>query len=449
MNATSAAAPGGLRTGLRKECLGFAEVVAQSVANIAPTATPTLLIPLVFASAGNGTWLVYVIATMGLLLVSANINGFARRSASAGSLYSYVHDSTHPKLGALTGWALFRAYLFTAAAVPLAFASYASLLLGASSLAAQMALVCAVTLLSFAMAYKDVRLSTKSLLALESVSVTLIVLLATVVVARHGWNLRGPQFSLDGVTGEGVRLGLVLAVFSYVGFESATALGGEARDPLITIPRSVTASVAAAGIFFVLMSWIEVEGFRASGLALDKTSAPLVSLAETTHAPFFAAPISVGACFAFFACCLASINAGARVLYAMARGGQIHPGLGGAHARNATPHVAVAVTSALALLLPSGLLLAGAAILDAYAYLGTIATFGFLAVYIVVSLAAPFHLKRAGELKGRDVAVAIGSALFMVVPLVGSVYPVPAAPYDRLPYVFAALMAAGGVFLLR
>ena len=106
-------------------------------------------------------------------------------------------------------------------------------------------------------------------------------------------------------------------------------------------------------------------------------------------------------------------------------------------------------TSALALLLPSGLLLAGASILDAYAYLGTIATFGFLAVYIVVSLAAPFHLKRAGELKGRDVAVAIGSALFMVVPLVGSVYPAPAAPYDRLPYVFAALMAAGGVFLLR
>ena len=38
------------------------------------------------------------------------------------------------------------------------------------------------------------------------------------------------------MTGSGLRLGLVLALFSFVGFESATTLGSEAHNPLKTIP---------------------------------------------------------------------------------------------------------------------------------------------------------------------------------------------------------------------
>ena len=72
--------------GLRQEYLSFPEVLAQSIANIAPTASPAFVIPLVYASAGNGTWLAYLIATIGLILISFNINEFARRSASVGSL---------------------------------------------------------------------------------------------------------------------------------------------------------------------------------------------------------------------------------------------------------------------------------------------------------------------------------------------------------------------------
>jgi len=43
------------------------------------------------------------------------------------------------------------------------------------------------------------------------------------------------------MTGSGLRLGLVLALFSSVGFESATALGSEARNPLKTIPFAAKA----------------------------------------------------------------------------------------------------------------------------------------------------------------------------------------------------------------
>ncbi len=63
---------------LRSNCLSFPEVLTQAVAVGAMTASPTVNIPLAYASSQSGTWLTYVIATVGLVLVSLNINQFAR-----------------------------------------------------------------------------------------------------------------------------------------------------------------------------------------------------------------------------------------------------------------------------------------------------------------------------------------------------------------------------------
>ena len=65
----------------------------------------------------------------------------------------------------------------------------------------------------------------------------------TVVWAHRGHDLRGED-----------RMALVITVFSLVGFESATALGGEARKPLRNIPRAVVASLLLTGAFMVFMS---------------------------------------------------------------------------------------------------------------------------------------------------------------------------------------------------
>ena len=70
------------------------------------------------------------------------------------------------------------------------------------------------------------------------------------------------------MTGSGLRLGLVLALFSFVGFESATTLGSEARNPLKTIPRAVIQSAILAGAFFTLCAYAEVLGFHTRGSGL-------------------------------------------------------------------------------------------------------------------------------------------------------------------------------------
>lgn len=77
----------------------------------------------------------------------------------------------------------------------------------------------------------------------------MIVIVVALLLVRHGWYWDGEQVHLHGMTGGGLRLGLVLALFSFVGFESATTLGSEPRNPLQTIPRAVIQSAILAGAF--------------------------------------------------------------------------------------------------------------------------------------------------------------------------------------------------------
>ncbi len=260
---------------LNRNALSFIEVAAQSVANIAPSATPALIIPLVFASAGNGTWLAYALATIALLFVTPQINVFAKQSASPGALYTFTRDGLGIRWGALSGWSLFLAYTFTAAATLAGFTNYFLVLLHGFGIpvSGRIALIGVVTadaLLCAAIAWKDVKLSTRAMLALEMASVGMITVLAVVFFSRRGPLADSLQFHLVDVKAAGLRQGVVLAFFSFVGFESATALGGEAKNPLIAIPRSVFASVVITGGFFVACAYTLVLAFHPLGASLDK-----------------------------------------------------------------------------------------------------------------------------------------------------------------------------------
>jgi amino acid transporter len=78
---------------------------------------------------------------------------------------------------------------------------------------------------------------------------------------------------------------------------------------------------------------------------------------------------------------------------------------------------------------------------------GTLAAFGFLLAYFMVSVAAPIHLRKLGELKLRNVIVAVLALVFLLVPTVGSFYPLPAYPVYLFPYIFLAYMVVGAGWL--
>lgn len=93
--------------------------------------TTVLIIPLTFASAGPGTWLAYLFATVMLLFVVFNLNQFARRSTTPGSMYAYIGKGLGARGGVLSGWALIWAYLFIGIAGMNGFAIFCDQLLAA------------------------------------------------------------------------------------------------------------------------------------------------------------------------------------------------------------------------------------------------------------------------------------------------------------------------------
>ena len=437
------------QAGLRRNCLSFIEVVAQSVANIAPSATPALIIPAVFSITGQGVWFTYAFSTVALLFVTYHINQFAKRSASPGALYTFVAQGMGPAWGVISGWSLVIAYLITGAATLCGAANYVGVLAtaitgAAPSIALVVIVMCTVTLGCWVLAYRDIELSTKFMLLLEAFSVSVVLLLAFAFFAKTGHVYDKAQFSLSGTTPKAMLQGLVLAFFSFVGFESATALGHEAKDPLRTIPRSVLVTVIAVGAFFTFMCYTLVDAFQGHTPGLGQSNAPLSVLSQLAGMPLLGTLFAVGASVGFFACALACINAGARVIYAMAKHGLVHDSAAGTHEVHATPHVAVTISAIVLLLPPLALLLVNhMALLDAFGYLGSVATFGFLFAYILVSIGSPLFLRSRGELSAVSVIMAVLSIAMLVIATIGSIYPVPAAPLNTVPYVFLLLLAIG------
>jgi amino acid transporter len=427
------------------------ETLAQSVSTIAPTTTPVATIPLVCALAGNGTWLAYVLATVAILLVALCIARFARYSSSPGSLYTYASMILPPSLGATAAWSLLLAYVATGASVIGGFYHYANLLLhdatGHGTSAVFLALL--VTGISIWIAWRDVKISARIMLWIEAVSVSFILVVVALVLAHRGWHIDREQLHLNGMTGSGLRLGLVLALFSFVGFESATTLGAEARNPLKTIPRAVIQSALLAGAIFVVCAYTEVMGLRIAGQDLGTSQAPMRVLARVGGLPLFGLLIDIGALVSMFAGTLACITAAARVLLLMAHNGLAHGGLRNTHVKNETPTRAI-VVAGIAAAAPVAVLAArGASGLDVYGWMGSLATYGFIVTYGLVCVALPRYLREHGAYRSSARVIPFMAGTAMLLALVGNLYPVPEGPYGKLPYIYLGYLALGLLWFVR
>ncbi len=436
--------------GLKRNTLSPFETLAQSVSSVAPTAGPTVLIPLVFASAGTGTWFAYLLATLAMLLVALNITTFAAHSPSPGSLYSYSTSVLTGPFGQLSAWGLLLAYVATAAAVTGGFIAYSNVLLKSVFGVQLPPIVLTVIAIGTAtwIAWRDVKISARMMLWFEAASVALISVVIGLTLWKTGLHVDREQFTLAGTTPGGIRLGMVLAIFSFVGFESATTLGEEARNPLRTVPAAVILSALLAGLFFMFCAYAEVLGFKQAHQDLGQSTAPLQVLADRAGLSVLSPFIALGAVTSFFACCLSCITAAARVALRMAHDGLMHGHLRRVHHINDTPGNAAIVAGAAAFVPASILALRGVSGFDINGWMGTLATYGFIVAYLLVSVAAPIHRRRQGKLSLRGVLVSVVSTLALLLAAVGSVYPIPPSPYPWLIALFAAVLVAGFLWSL-
>ena len=245
----------------------------------------------------------------------------------------------------------------------------------------------------------------------------------------------------------GIGLGVMLAIFSFVGFESATTLGAEARNPLRSIPRAVIESALLAGVFFVVAGYGEVLGFRNATAALGDSSNPFRYLSTQAGIPFLGPVIDIGVLISMFAATLACVIAASRVLLLMAHHGLAPQRLTHTNATHETPGEASILAAILAFLPAAGLALHGTSGADIYGWMGTLAVYGFLTAYGLVAVALTFHLRHTRRLTTGYILLTTAATLSMLLAMASNFYPIPPSPLRYFPYLYVAYLGAALLWL--
>ena len=440
---------------LQKRVLSTPEVLAQSVANMAPSAAMALLPLFVFLDAGNGAWLSFGISMVILLIVAYCVAQFATRINSAGSFYVWVTRALGPAAGSAAGWGLILGYLFTGIACVIGFEIYGDNLLVGFGLSpsdhvVRGALYVIGGLAPAVMAVSDIKISQRVAFLLESISVTIILILCIAVYAHNGGVIDTHQLSLKGAKPGGIVVGMVLAIFAFVGFESAGALGQEAKDPAKSVPRAILWSLGIIGVFYLIVTYAQVYGF--GDTAFGKASAPLPQLASVVGLGWLGHFLAIGITCSMFACALACLTAGSRMLLSLGHDGLMPRVFTHTSKHTHAPDVAIWAVAIPMTAIPVAYIAAGSVDSNLTAVEGTLATYGFMLAYGLVALAAPLYLAKLNEGKALAWIFGLFGAVAMLfvfyvnwIPtaIPNDIFPALSGSYKALPYVFLAWTAIG------
>lgn len=306
-----------------RRCLGPAAILGQSLATVGLTLTAVLNIPDVHQAAGRATWVAYAIALAVILLVSE-------------TLVIFRHEPPRPT--GIAGWAMLLGYGAAALACMAFLGSYLSLLLKPLGLPLlPLASFLVGGLASLGLARRDVRLSTTTMLLTETISVLIVLGLCLVVLHQGGPEADLRAIDPSGDTGAQVRAGLMVAVLSFMGFESAANLGQEALRPERAVPRALRTAVLVAGGLFLFWAVVLSEGLgwlpAAQRTALDPVSLLADHLGQTVSGRW----IQFGTFLCLFGSSLGSLTAFGRLGLGLARQGVLPGRLAALHPRFQTP----------------------------------------------------------------------------------------------------------------
>jgi len=158
------------------------------------------------------------------------------------------------------------------------------------------------------------------------------------VVSAHNWGW--------------VFVQATVAILILVGFESVTAMGGEAKNPKRHVPIAVIASLLIQGLVCYLFEYFAANYFLSSGYSMataSTSSAPIGDMMIVVGTALFGAGngrvfMLVEAFTVFLAIIgttLSCMNTGARGTYAMGKDQEVPEHFGMLHSKNLSPHRAI------------------------------------------------------------------------------------------------------------
>ncbi len=390
--------------GRLRRALGLPSLVLFGLVYMVPLTVFTTY-GIVTQTTGGRLSVAYLVTLAAMVFTARSYAKMAVAYPVAGSAYTYTQKSFGAPVGFLAGWSLLLDYLFLPminylvvgiylhAAVP-AIPSWVFVVLS----------IVGVTLLNI-VGIVSVARANFVIIAVQTIFiVTFLVLACSKVFSMGTIDLMAPIHGDGSATGfSPVLSGAAILCLSFLGFDAVSTMAEETKDPKRSVPRAIMIATMAAGVIFVVLSYLGQLVFPSNQFAdVESGSLDLMLTAGGQFLQtFFTAAYVAGA----IGSAIASQASVARILFAMGRDGILpRPIFGYVSPRFATPVYAILVVSAVSLL----------ATVISLTTLASLISFGALVAFSVVNLSVIKHY--FVDRNERDGAQVISN---LVLPVIG------------------------------
>lgn len=444
-------------TGTMHRELRLVDAAAFSVGLIGPVGAIALLGTGAAGIIGRGVALSFIFAVVGVALVGYAFVRLSQHISHTGSVYALVGVTLGPRVGFLAGWALLGAYTAIGCGSTIEIGLFGSQLLKDTGIAevseyvwialAGLSLVCAL-------AFNEIRVITRTLLASEVAGVILVTVLSVVILARliFGHGPGGQTFNghfLQLPTGADIGTVASAAVYGFLafaGFEGAAALGEETDNPKREIPRAIKVAVVVVGAFYLLTAATQSLGYGTTpaGVKAYVGGFPFGDLGKSYIGSAYADVLILMATISLVAITLGTASGAARILYALSRDAA---GAGRGFAvlsRHGQPARAIVTVLALMGLGLVAQRITGSSVLDATFYALTLGTISLLVAYVLATIGAIRFLFLSGVPKAPRWQVAIPTlgGAFVIYTIYKNVINVP-SPYSYFGWIVLVWLLVG------
>ncbi|MDQ1729812.1 MAG: basic amino acid/polyamine antiporter, family [Pyrinomonadaceae bacterium] len=279
-----------------------------------------------------------------------------------GGQYAYLRDAFHPLLAFLYGWGLLLVIQTGGmAAVAVTFARYFLELtnlpiddwfVAAAALAGLTVINClgvraGGSLQSFLMVLKIV-----AIVALILCGLLLVHPEQAGPVSDVGSELGGSQFALYPLSfGFLTTIGaaLVPVLFAYGGWQTASFVSGEIREPRKNLPRALLVGVSGVVVLYLAVNFVCLRVLGVTGLAFTK--APASDVMRIALGPAGARLIAAGIAISTLGFLSQGMLTAPRVYFAMAEDGLFFKSVGRLHPKTNVPILAIVIQGVLAIVI--------------------------------------------------------------------------------------------------
>jgi amino acid transporter len=439
-------------SGLARQSLGTVSLIFMTVSASAPLTVVAGGLIAIYASTGVvGVPLAFVVLGVALALFSVGYVAMARHVTNPGPFYAYLAHGLGRAWGLAGGLLALISYnAIQISLYGLLGATMSGLLGGDVPWWVWAALAWAVI---GWLGVLRININARVLAVLLVAEVVIIVLFDVGAFANPaGGSIGLSPLRPDNLLVSGIGGVFAFGIAAFVGFETATVYGEEARTPT-DVARSTFAAVAISCVLYALSAWALAVAVGPAGVvdaARDPESGIPFSIIERLYGTAVSNVASVLLITSIFAAMLSFHHTVSRYLFTLARDGVLPGALGriGSGASGGAPRIGSLIQSTIALVVFGGFALADAdPVLTLFTWLSALSAIGVLALMVLVSLAVIGFFQRrrhlAATLWQRLAAPALG-ALALLAVLVTTVANLGSlvGPAGALVWVFPGIAAA-------